>query len=470
MEKSNLINTLRTFDKKEFRDFRKWLQSPAHNQREDVMALFDYLASGNHLFSEKHLAKPKAFRAVYPDRTFSDAEMRQVMHFLFRTVEEFLVHQELLKDEVRVQATLAKVYRKRQLPKLFKRAMDSGWKIQDRQHTRNSQFYENEMLLQYEQYSYLSGLGRNVPLNLQEVSDASDVAFLANKLRLGCIMLSHQAVFKTEYDMGILTEAVHKVEEEERYLDVPAVAIYYHGFRAISMPEKEEHYQKLKAEILRSGSLFPHSELRVIYLMAINYTIQKTNAGKRDYFREAFELYQAGMKTDLFLENGMLSRFTFGNSISIALNLKEFDWVEKQIAESSPKLEEKYRENFVRFYRARLHFERKEYDEAMLLLAQSDYDDILMNLHAKTMLMKMYYELDEENVLDSLLSSMRTYLQRKKLLGYHKTNYKNIISLTKKLLRINPFESGQKEKLKTEIEATSPLTERNWLLEQLDKM
>ena len=66
MEKSNLINTLRTFEKKELRDFRKWLLSPAHNQREDVVALHDHITSGQHLFLAKHLAKPKAFEAVYP--------------------------------------------------------------------------------------------------------------------------------------------------------------------------------------------------------------------------------------------------------------------------------------------------------------------------------------------------------------------------------------------------------------------
>lgn len=470
MKKSNVITILRTFGKKELRDFRKWLLSPAHNQREDVVALFDYLTAGNHLFSEKHLAKPKAFKAVCPDRTFRDAEMRQVIHFLFRCVEEFLVYRELRSDEVRTQAALAKVYRQRQLAKLFNRTMDAGRKIQAQQTTRNSQYYENEVILQYEEYSYLSGLGRNVPLNLQEVSDANDVAFLANKLRLGCIMLSHQAVFKTEYDMGVLPEVVQKIEKEKLHLDVPAVAIYYYGFKAISLPEEELFYQKLKEEILKNGDFFPKSETRVIFLMAINYCIQKTNAGKREYFREAFELYQTGMKKELFLENGVLSRFTFGNSISIALNLKEFGWVEKQIAENSAKLERKYRENFVRFYQARLHFERKEYDEAMLLLAQSEYDDILMNLHAKTMLVKMYYELDEDNALDSLLSSMRTYVQRKKVLGYHKANYKNIISLTKKLFRVNPFDRGQIEKLREEVENTSPLTERKWLLEQLEKM
>ncbi|HFB62121.1 MAG TPA: hypothetical protein ENJ69_03980, partial [Bacteroidetes bacterium] len=350
MKKSNLINTLRTFEKKELRNLHKWLLSPAHNQREDVVALFDYLATGTHLFSEKHLAKPKAFHAVYPGKTFSDAEMRQVMHFLFRVVEAFLVYQELLADEVKVQVTLAKVYRQRQLPKLFKRAMDSGWKTQAKQPTRNSQFYENEMLLQYEQYSYLSGLGRNVPLNLQEVSDANDVAFLANKLRLGCIMLSHQAVFKTEYQFHFLDDLLKFLESHLSYLDIPAISIYYFSFKAISEKESEGHFQELKKRIQQHSDLFPPDEIRVILLLAVNYCIGQVNAGKDAYFRETFELYELGMSKDVFLENGVLSRFTFGNAIRIALNLKEFRWVEELIESEGAHLEDKHRENYVQFY------------------------------------------------------------------------------------------------------------------------
>jgi hypothetical protein len=93
----------------------------------------------------------------------------------------------------------------------------------------------------------------------------------------------------------------------------------------------------------------------------------------------------------------------------------------------------------------------------MKLLAQLDYDDYLITLSSKTMLLKMYYELDEYNTLDSLLGSMNTYLQ-------------HIIHFTKKLLRTTPYGREQKEKLRQELEAANPLTERKWLLEQLDKM
>jgi len=106
----------------------------------------------------------------------------------------------------------------------------------------------------------------------------------------------------------------------------------------------------------------------------------------------------------------------------------------------------------------------------MRLLASVEYDDILINLNAKSMLLKMFYEQDEFDALESLLESMRTYMQRKKVLGYHQSNYKNMIRYTRKLTRINPYSKLEKDKLKDEIQNTNPLTERKWLLHQLECM
>ncbi|MCF8247435.1 MAG: hypothetical protein K9J37_20380 [Saprospiraceae bacterium] len=470
MEKSNLVSIFRVLDKKEVRELRKWVNSPAHNLRQDVSDLFEYLVSGQHLFSEKQLEKARVFQAIYPEKTFSDAEMRQAMHFLLRVIENFLVYNELSKDEVRSQTILAKVYRKRQLPKLFQKTMEVGQGIQQQQPYRNHQYFENEYFLQFEQYTYLSGLGRNTPLNLQEVSDANDVAYLANKLQLSCIMLSHQAVFKTTYKLQILNELLGHVERNPQLLEVPAIAIYYHQYQAMTRPDEEGHYRLLKKEIFENGHLFPAEEMRVIYLLTINYCIGRINAGVDGFLKESFELYKDGIQKNIFMENGVLSRFTFGNIVIAGLNLKEFEWVEDFIHRYKDFLEEKHREDLVHFNLARLNFERKNYKKAMQLFATLDYNDILMNLVAKTMLLKMYYELDEFNALDSLIGSMKTYLQRKKVMGYHKDNYKNIILYTKKMLKMAHYDKEQIQKLKQEVEATNPLTERKWLLAQLDKL
>ena len=167
----------------------------------------------------------------------------------------------------------------------------------------------------------------------------------------------------------------------------------------------------------------------------------------------------------------MLSRWTFLNVVAIGLKLNEFEWIESFINERQSFLEEKYRESVSHYCRARLHFESKDYTSAMRLLNQVEYDDhILMYLSAKIILSKIYYEESEFDALDSLLESIRIYLQRKKVMGYHKSNYKNIIRYAKKLIRTNPYNTSQKQKLKKEIEEANPLTEKEWLLEQVAKL
>ena len=156
--------------------------------------------------------------------------------------------------------------------------------------------------------------------------------------------------------------------------------------------------------------------------------------------------------------------------IRIALRLGEFNWVESFIPDYKQYLAPKFRDTIVHYSKAKLLFEKKDYAAAMELLAHVDYDDVLLTLNARLMLIKIFYETDEYDALDSLLESMRTYIHRKDLTSSYKSNYQNIIRYTKKLVRVNPYDGGQKSKLKTEIIAANPLTEKSWLLEHLEKL
>ena len=82
----------------------------------------------------------------------------------------------------------------------------------------------------------------------------------------------------------------------------------------------------------------------------------------------------------------------------------------------------------------------------------------------------MYFELKEEDALDNLLKSFRTYIYRKKILGYHKENYLNIIEYIKKLLDINIYDKTQINALIEDVKSTKVLTEKDWIIYQLEKM
>ena len=470
MKQSQLVRVLQTFSRKEIRELQKWVISPAHNQRKDVELLLQWMTDHNLLKDEgEDTPREEVFAFVYPGEEYDDDRLRQSMHFLMKVIEAFLLFSEFSEKETQVKITLARVFRKRQLEKTFTRNLKQAQKEQEKQPFRNELYFRNNYMIQQEVYLSLSEQKRLAELNLQEMSDALDIAYLVDKLRQSCIMLSHRQIYNAEYDFELADLVVAYLEDRPELLDLPAISIYYYTYKTIGQDDEQEgHFRALKRTMFEHGSLFPNAEIRDIYLLAINYCIQQLNAGNRDYIRESFDLYQKGLEERILIENNLLSRWTFRNVVAAGLYLKEYEWVYDFIQKYKQFLEKRHRESMVHFNLAKLYFEKGDYQQARPLLMQFDFDDILMNLNAKTMLLKMYFEEDEFDVLESLLESMRNYLQRKKVIGYHKSNYRNIIRYTRRLLRVNPFDKNAREKLGREISEAQPLTEREWFLKQLE--
>lgn len=469
MQNSHLIVVLKTFSKKEQRELEKWLESPVHNQRQDVVLLFRHLTANGSIDSEKQLKKERIYGKIFPGEPFDDAKLRQTMHFLLKAIEEYLTYQKIQEDMIQSQLKLASIYRQRKLDKAFKKLVRNVEELQEKLPYRNQQYLHSEYLLQQEKYLFLEGKERTIKMNLQEVSDALDASYIADKLRQSCNMLAHQMLYKASYNMGLLEAVLHYIEENQ-LTDNPAIGFYYYIYKTLTEEDNATHFEALNEQIQVASHLFPQEEMRGIYLHAINYCIVRLNSGQEAYFRKAFELYKKGIEERIFLINNTIDPYLFRNVTAVGLKLKEFDWVDFFIHNYKEYLVEEHRENFFRFNLARLRIEQSDYDSAMTLLAQTDFDDVLIQLNAKTMLLKIYYELDELDALESLLESMRTYLNRKELVGAYRPNYQNIIRYTKKIIRINPYDKERKEKLRQEITTANPLTERTWLLKQLDKM
>ncbi len=471
MNNSRISLIFNTFSKKEIREFRKWLLSPAHNQRQDVRDLFEFLIKNIENGKIEHITKEVAAKKIFPKEPYDDAKLRQTIHFLYKATEEFLIYNELTADEVSSRRALASIFRKRNIDKLFNKAIKDAKDLQVKSKFRNSDFQQNEFEIELEEYSFREKKKRTAEMNLQELHKALDLTFMAKKLQYSYLMYAHQTVYKAEYDFGILDSMLAYIEETGLH-EVPAVGVYYHGLKTHFEKDNAVHFQNLKDTIFTNQKLFPSEELRDIYLMAMNYLISQMNSGDPTIREQLFEFYRKGIEDKILMEQEILSRVTFRNAVSLALMQKEYDWVEAFIPNYSKYLQDKHRESIVDYSRARLNFDKKDYTRAMQLLTQVEFDDILMNLNAKSMLVRMYYEEDEFDALESLLGSMRAYLTRKKVMGYHKSNFSNLIKFTKKLLKVSPYEKTQIERLRMDIQEANPMatTERNWLLEQLDRL
>ncbi|HOY07075.1 MAG TPA: hypothetical protein PLO67_16825, partial [Saprospiraceae bacterium] len=97
-------------------------------------------------------------------------------------------------------------------------------------------------------------------------------------------------------------------------------------------------------------------------------------------------------------------------------------------------------------------------------LQRSDYKDLLNNLIAKTLQLKIYFETDEYDLLESHLTSMSNFIRRHTAIGYHRTNYSRIVYYTRQLIALNFRDAQAVADLRDKISREEILTEKEWLL------
>ena len=185
------------------------------------------------------------------------------------------------------------------------------------------------------------------------------------------------------------------------------------------------------------------------------------------YAQIGLDIYKEGLKSKVLLHNGMISNFTYTNIVAKAIVCKDFDWAIKFVESYRSFLEPQHQESSYFYNMAWLKYEQQAYDEALGLLSQVNISDLLLNIAAKTIAMKIYYELGEFDLLHSHMEAMQTFLRRKKMMAYHKESYANTIKYLKKVLDLPLGDRAKRALLKAEVNDIRAIAEKKWLLRQL---
>lgn len=458
MNNTALVQILQNLPPIRQKAFEKYLQSPFHVTHEGVGKLYTEL--------KKHLHEPEIQAETL--RKALKTEQKQFYHwtnYLLNALEDFIALEEWqLQNHERELYTIGALRRLR-LQQPAAAMLRYARKRLGQSPVRGLQYYTAEYRLQTEDFLGSTQQGRTKAFKLQALTDAQDLAFMVDKLRIGCLLLSHQAVAQQDYDAGLLP-FVLRFLENSKFLEVPLLAAYYYAYQAAS-GGKTEDFLALKTALQNHAGQFAANETHDLYLLAINFCIRRINRGDAVFFREIFELYQSGLEYGALMDEGVLSRWTYNNITATALRLRELTWLEHFLRRYADYLPEEHREGAFQYNMARYHYESGNRRAAMQHLLHREHDDVLQNLSAKVILCKIYFEEQELDALENQLDSIQIYLRRKKVIGYHRDNYNATVRCMRKLLSINPLDNAAKNKLRAEIEAMPLLPEREWMLGKL---
>ena len=451
----------------EIKAFNHFLSCKLFNKREGAIRLFDYLKV-ELLASQPKIKKEEVFSQLFPNESFRDETMRDLMFQLTSPLYRFFAYQKLYENKEDELIALCKAFRERNMQKLFKSTASKTVSTQQASKLRDSEYHQRNYLLQQEQYYASTQKGRGDMTNLTDVTKSLDISYFTNRLRQSCYMLSHQSVYNIDYDFTIVEEVIKEVNRKE-LLHIPAISIYYYCFLAQRYPDQLEYYKSLRNNLVTHAKLFTVFEMKEIYLLAINIAIKAYNQGSIERIPDLLELYRSGVDQKILLNNNVLSRFTYQNMIALALYTEKINWAKEIIDNYTVLLESAYRETTYQYSLAKYHYSKKEYSEALhLLYLLVSNDDVYININTKILLSRIYYEQNELNALDALIDSFKKTLSRKqKILGYHHTSYKNFIQYLNKLVQLNPYDKPARQRLLQEVENTQPIFDKFWFVKQL---
>jgi len=467
MTDSKLILTLKTLNKEELKAFRHFLCCKLFNKRESPILLFDYLKKELKA-SKPKLSKEIVFERLFPTKPYKEKEMREVMAYLSMPLHHFIAYQKLMESKEEETIAMCQALRKRKLFKQFEHTLKKASTLQQESTLRDSEYYYRNYRLEQERYYASTQKSRADVTNLKEVTQSLDISYFTNRLRQSCYMLSHQNTYNIDYDFDMVEQIIQEVKNKN-LLHIPAISIYYYCYLAQVYPDQDAHFKALKQLLITHAELFTTSEMKDIYLLAINIAIKRYNRGYRDIVPDLLELYQSGIDQGVLLTNKVLSRFTYNNIVTLALTQKRFEWSKSFINNYASLLEAAYQEITYQYNLGKYYCEKKEFDLALkYLYLTASSDDVYINIDTKILLARVYYEQHDIDAQIALVDSFKKVLNRKKkILGYHHISYKNFLSCVSKLMALNPYDRSAQADLLIEIKNKQPIPFKHWFIEQL---
>jgi hypothetical protein len=459
VDRNNVYRLVQSLSAVERRDARRFLESPYFNLRTDLILLFDFYCAG------KQADKTGAWIELHPSEPYDDTRMRLLMSYLNRLLETFLLVQDMQEKAPENRLRLAESYQNRGLTEQYERTMRAFDRDLQAQPYRNENFYALQRLYYLELHETAVRKNPTETAPLRDLAQSTDVHYLTARMRLICLELSQKNVYRSDSEEALHRRVIALAEGPE-WADFPGISTYLSAIRMLQHSGDSAHYPAFLQKMEATAAHFSGDERREFFMFAINHCIRRANSGDKEMEHELLNLYRRALASESLFENGVLSRFTYHNIVAAGLRCRELDWVEDFISRYNILLDRQYRESSLSFNRARLEYARNHFDSVLTLLQKANYSDPLLHLAAKTLLLKTYFMLDEHDLLQSHLDAMRNYIHRKKVLGYHRKNYLNIIRFTERILQ-HSHDHKRQETLRAEIERESVLTEKEWLLEQL---
>jgi hypothetical protein len=474
MEQSKFIIVLNKLTKNERKRYLEFIQSPYFNSHQDVKQLVSILVKK----AWPELSSELVFAELYPGKPYDTRRIPDLMYKSLKLLEEFLSEEYYSGQRWERKINLLSHIRTKGIDELKSVVQAEISDLKEKNQSRDSEYHYNEFLYRSEAYKdFFNTSSLREDEHLQQKSDQLDLFYLSAKLRDSCEMLNRTRLLSVSYDFHLLDTILDAIESEySRYSSYPAISIYYNIILMLKDPEKSIYFPELKKIIPENIRFFVKDEQRSLFGYLQNYCIRKINSGSQEFYGELLDIYKFMIDAGLMESDNINLQWDLKNMVSIALRLGEHEWTLNTINLLKPKLPDDIAQNSYTYNLANYYYETKDYKRATKLLQSVEFKEVYYSLDSKSMLLKIYFEQEEEEAFYAHVNAFNTWLNRNRLISKDTAAiYGNMVKFARKAFIFKtqlPYLRKRNQKnilaLKEKIASTKQIANLNWLMREVD--
>lgn len=478
MEKSTVIEILRTFSKEELAGFGDFVESPYHNKKSNVVKLYKALRKHSPEFPPEKITKEKMWGAVFPGKAYNYGIIKNHIFDLSILAQKFLELENQKTKPIERDINLLQQYKLRALKSLFSKSIRETKKKFSASLIDNSTFYygymleyteisfiDYEFLLKSKKTDYYSELNRNLSLfyiTNQLYHNHNNIQLAFNK---------HANV-----DMNLHEKALKTYEEtpfKSNYTD-----ILYYAYKAACNLEDTNSYEMVKKLFFENHTSFTRSIQYDIAVCLLNFCRNNASKGNKKFIADEFQYIKLMVEDNLYQNTGFgwMDQYLYMNSVMCACRAGEYDWAEKFIEEKNYELTESIREQYKNYAYTTLNLRRGRFEEALKYLAKCNNVDDGDKLNIRVFEFNAYYELGYYDELKALADTTMHFLRKDKIFSVAEHNaFRNYISAITKLMDYK-FNIGDKQKDEGFLRSVLDFINNNktlnskWLAQKIDEL
>lgn len=471
MIKSKLFDVLKSFSKEDMKRFGDYLNSPFFNKRKLISDLFNVYRKFYPAFSDKSFTKEKVFKKIFPDKKFSDEVFRNLNSILHSHAEDFLSIINYSGNSLVMKQHLLSEINHRNILPVFKKNFDESLEmLESSVHKDLKYFYSGFSLFQNKDL-YNSMINRFSKEDIIASEKNLVIFFVMQLLEIQNYILFECRILDLDDSLYLdkgFTEKLLKALPKE-ITELPQIRIYYNAWM-LELSSEKKYYDNLRSLINSHGHLIEKEKHYNKYLDMIHYLKRTSSTQDIETVKELFHLRKEIVEKGLFMENTITNIF-FMNLVRSAIRLNELEWAANFISQYQTLLIPRYREITAYLALAFLHFEKREFGEALSYAARVKYEDSYYSLEVKNLTARIYYEMKDYELLQNFISSYRMYLSKNRTLGKNEIgSHGTFLKFLDKLLKISEQKKLYKTDALEEQVRKADFINKPWILEKIEEL